>query len=206
MNAQTGPYDELYASSEQLWPDRPGRIVRDAADRLPPGRALDLGCGDGKNSVFLAQRGWRVDGCDISQLALHRFRARLRRANITAPGTYVCASASELKVEHGYYDLVLAYGLFHCLDGETLRRTRQTIATALRPGGSLALAALTPDVPLPADHRTPGLHLRAAAEILGMFGDWTIITATSGEIVEEHPPIVAHHRHSVLWAMLRKPQ
>jgi hypothetical protein len=57
IKADQGPYDQLYRSRLFLWPDRPGRMVRLAADTMIPHRALDVGCGDGKDVSFLASRG-----------------------------------------------------------------------------------------------------------------------------------------------------
>ena len=71
-----GPYDRLYASRELLWSDEPGRMVKLAIERMDPARALDLGCGDGRNALSLEKAGWTVDGFDISEIAIRRARQR----------------------------------------------------------------------------------------------------------------------------------
>src|SRR5207244_12631949 len=68
-------WDERYRSAELVWGVRPNRWVeRELAD-LPPGRALDLACGEGRNALWLAARGWQVTAVDFSAVALDKARA-----------------------------------------------------------------------------------------------------------------------------------
>jgi cyclopropane fatty-acyl-phospholipid synthase-like methyltransferase len=200
------PYDRLYAATEQLWPDTPGRMVVEAGHLLPPGRALDLGCGDGKNAVYLARRGWQVDAYDSSRLALTQFRARLARSNgLSGHVKWSHADVVQLSLPNGGYDLVVAYGLFHCLDESRFRRMCDRIKGALRVEGLLAIASFTPDLEIPANHGTGQLYPREAASVLEHFPNWSVLRHTEGRIVEEHVPAVAQHEHSVFWAVLSKP-
>ena len=65
-------WDELYGSRDQLFSGNPnGALVTEAAD-LPPGQALDVGCGEGGDALWLARRGWQVTAVDISRTALER--------------------------------------------------------------------------------------------------------------------------------------
>ena len=57
--------------------------VAEGEDALPPGRALDLGCGSGRDAVYLARRGWQVTGVDAVSLALSRAAERARQAAVT---------------------------------------------------------------------------------------------------------------------------
>lgn len=65
-------WDERYRSRTMLWSGRPNpSLVAEAAD-LAPGRALDIGCGEGGDAIWLAERGWEVTAVDISAVALAR--------------------------------------------------------------------------------------------------------------------------------------
>jgi len=65
-------WDRRYTDSEFLWSVEPNRfVVRELGD-LPPGRALDLACGEGRNAVWLAKNGWRVTAVDFSSVALQK--------------------------------------------------------------------------------------------------------------------------------------
>ncbi|MFC9913175.1 class I SAM-dependent methyltransferase [Streptomyces sp. NPDC059862] len=65
-------WETRYRDTDRVWSGRPNQLlVREAAD-LEPGRALDLGCGEGGDAIWLASRGWHVTGVDISATALER--------------------------------------------------------------------------------------------------------------------------------------
>src|SRR6476659_8644082 len=73
---QAAEWDARYGERDDaMWSGRPnGRLVVEVAD-LPPGRALDVGCGEGADAIWLARRGWRVAAIDVSTNALQRARA-----------------------------------------------------------------------------------------------------------------------------------
>ena len=74
-----------------MWSSRPnGRLLAEVAD-LAPGRALDVGCGEGVDAIWLAQRGWTVTAIDISTVAIGRAREAAARAG--AEVQWVCADA-----------------------------------------------------------------------------------------------------------------
>jgi SAM-dependent methyltransferase len=130
-------WDERYASTPLLWNREPNRFVVSRCGSLAPGRALDLACGEGRNAVWLASRGWRVTGLDHSTVAIERSRAiagaagvdlELRRADaLTAP------------LEHRAYDLVL----LSYLQLPPAERTTvlERALDAVAPGGTFLLVA-----------------------------------------------------------------
>ena len=65
-------WDERYRSKEQVWSGNPNpHLVEQIAD-IAPGTALDVGCGEGADAIWLAARGWQVTAADVSQVALDR--------------------------------------------------------------------------------------------------------------------------------------
>jgi SAM-dependent methyltransferase len=65
-------WERLYSESGPRWSGHPNQRLVEVAGELPPGRALDLGCGEGGDAVWLAQRGWTVTAVDVSSTALRR--------------------------------------------------------------------------------------------------------------------------------------
>lgn len=79
MTASESPADfwnRRYQGTERLWPSDPNGLLVEFAHELRPGRALDVGAGEGRNAVWLAQRGWRVTALDVSGTALARAARR----------------------------------------------------------------------------------------------------------------------------------
>ncbi|MDH6124973.1 class I SAM-dependent methyltransferase [Kitasatospora sp. GP82] len=130
-------WDQRYRSAELVWGTEPNRWVRRECRGLPPGRALDLAAGEGRNSLWLAARGWRVTALDFSPVALDRGR-RLAAGLPDAVSdrlTWVEADARTHVPEPGAYDLVLIAYLH--LPAEQRRTVLRTAADALAPGGTL---------------------------------------------------------------------
>ncbi|HET6563705.1 MAG TPA: class I SAM-dependent methyltransferase [Marmoricola sp.] len=67
-------WDSRYAAVEQVWSLAPNQFVAAELADLPPGRAVDLACGEGRNAIWLASRGWQVTALDFSQVAVDRGR------------------------------------------------------------------------------------------------------------------------------------
>jgi SAM-dependent methyltransferase len=126
-------WDRRYAGTELVWTAEPNRFVVAELRDLAPGRALDLGSGEGRNAVWLAARGWQVTAVDFSAAGLDKGR-RLAAARGTAVD-WVQADLRDYQPEAGAFQLVLvAYLQLRAaeLDG-VLRRA----VTALAPAGTL---------------------------------------------------------------------
>lgn len=199
-----GPYDRLYACRDLLWPSEAGRMVRRAHALAAPGNVLDAGCGDGKNAAFLIERDWSVDAFDVSSLAVDACRRRLAAAPRKRFRLWQadCRFAA-LMLAH--YDMVISYGLYHCLDDRDVRDTHCRLASSLKPGGLFVCATFNDNLVLPPGHCTNGLILRTEHHLKGLFIGWNEIQFEIGTIEEDHLPLVARHRHSLTWAIYRKP-
>jgi SAM-dependent methyltransferase len=199
-----GRYDLLYRGTDLLWSDSPGRMVAEVNCLTSPGRALDLGCGDGRNLVWLEGRGWNVDGVDVSSAALSAARRRIHFRGVGNPDRLLRRDACEMDIPENTYDLVLAYGLYHCIDDNRLARLHSFVTSALRPGGFFVFSCLDSRLPVPPDHMTGPLFLRSTAVIWQLFSDLTPVRASEGEIDEHHGSLVGPHRHSAVWGIFRR--
>lgn len=63
-------WDQRYSGPDLVWGEAPNRFVAEELAALPPGRAIDLGTGEGRNAIWLAERGWRVTAVDFSAAGL----------------------------------------------------------------------------------------------------------------------------------------
>lgn len=128
-------WNERYASRELLWSAEPNRRFAAEVESLPPGRALDLACGEGRNAIWLAERGWRVTAVDFSEVAVDR--GRRIAAERGAEVDWVVADVLEHAPEPEAFDLVAV--VFLQLDAERRRQTLAGAAAALAPGGTLVV-------------------------------------------------------------------
>ncbi|NLE82435.1 MAG: class I SAM-dependent methyltransferase [Rhodococcus sp.] len=73
-------WDERYSQNDLVWGSPPNAVVVEQLTALPHGRALDLACGEGRNSLWLATRGWHVTGIDYSSVAIDKARTLASRS------------------------------------------------------------------------------------------------------------------------------
>jgi SAM-dependent methyltransferase len=130
-------WDERYAGSELIWGAGANRWVAQYTDSLAPGRAVDLACGEGRNAVYLAERGWQVVGVDFSAAAIDKAR-RLERSRAEAgalqpPIRWVCADVTSYQPEP--VDLALVVYLH--LPAPARRAVLTATVAALAPGGTV---------------------------------------------------------------------
>lgn len=125
-------WDERYAGQELLWRAEPNRFLVEEIAHLAPGSALDLACGEGRNAVWLAERGWQTTGVDFSSVALAKARrlANERGVNVR----WVEADLLEW-APSGSFDLVVV--LYLHLPERTRQAALSSAANAVAPGGTI---------------------------------------------------------------------
>ncbi len=126
-------WNKRYADKEFVWTVDPNRFLVAEAGGLASGRALDLGCGEGRNAVWLAEQGWQVTAVDFSEVGLDKARrlASARGVRIT----WVLADVTTYRPKADAYDLVLM-----CYLQLPTRQRRAVLAYAkhaLAPQGTL---------------------------------------------------------------------
>lgn len=141
MTANSGDsrqvWEARYAASPLVWSGRVNVQLERIAGELPAGRALDLGCGEGGDAIWLAEHGWTVVGVDISDTALHRARAEAQTRGVADRIDFQCHDLAE-SLPAGSFDLVSAQFLHStvALDRPAILRRA---AAAVAPGGSLLI-------------------------------------------------------------------
>ena len=126
-------WDERYAGPELVWGSGPNRFVADELDNLPPGRAIDLGTGEGRNAIWLAERGFTVTAVDFSRVGLARAAGLAAGRGVSVD--WVHADLLAYRPAPGRFDLVLI--AYIQLPADRLTTLARTAATALAPGGTL---------------------------------------------------------------------
>jgi SAM-dependent methyltransferase len=127
-------WNARYSAAELVWGAAPNRFLEAELGEVPPqGRALDLACGEGRNAIWLASRGWGVTAVDYSDVAIER--ARGLAANEGVEVEWVCADVTRYAPEARAFQLVVS--LYLHVPGDERRRVFEHAAAALTPGGTL---------------------------------------------------------------------
>jgi SAM-dependent methyltransferase len=158
-------WESKYSAPEHIPDQEPSAWLKNNAEHLAVnGKALDLAMGEGRNAVFLAQRGYDVTGVEIAAAAIGKAEALARQHNVRI--ATVQADLDDYAIEENAYDLILC---FNFLD----RRLFPGIRRGLKPGGLLFYETFSID------------HLKYSRfkkdwvlehnELLRAFGDWRIL-------------------------------
>ncbi|WP_020575332.1 class I SAM-dependent methyltransferase [Actinopolymorpha alba] len=128
-------WDEMHAARTAATDPQPNARLTETVTGLSPGDALDLGCGDGGDALWLAGQGWHVTAADISAVAVERLAALARSHGL---GDRVTAGRHDLRTSfpHGEFDLICAHYL-HTPFNLDRAAVLRSAAHALRPGGRL---------------------------------------------------------------------
>jgi len=128
-------WDERYSGTEFEWTTRPNQFVAAELADLPPGRALDLAAGEGRNTVWLAERGWRVTAVDFSRVGLEKGRKLSAARGVDdARVEWVVADLRDYEPERDIYDLALI--AYFQVSPEVRAAVLARAAAALAPGGT----------------------------------------------------------------------
>ncbi|MFD3732725.1 SAM-dependent methyltransferase [Streptomyces sp. NPDC058632] len=176
--ADAGQFWEKHYGTRSARGERANPLLVETAGSLPPGAAVDLGCGTGGDTLWLARHGWQVTAVDISGTAVEGVRARARELGL---GDRVTAEQHDLarSFPGGTFDLVSAQYLhtpFPLPRGQVLR----TAARQLRPGGLLLVVDHGSTAPW-SWNQDPDTHYPTPDEIaagLGLDpGQWRVLRA-----------------------------
>lgn len=126
-------WNARYAGRELVWTAEPNRVFAGEVADLQPGRALDLGSGEGRNAVWLAERGWRVTAVDFAAAGLAK--ARELAASRGVEVDWVHADLLEYEPAAGAFDLVAI--LYLQLPRDELDVVLRRAAAAVALGGTL---------------------------------------------------------------------
>ena len=142
-------WNERYASQPILWAVDPGPFLAGELGHRPPGRALDLGAGEGRTTLWLAERGWQVTAVDFSDVGLDKGRQRAEPLGVAGNIEWICADLLDFDPSGTAYDLVLL--MFIHLPPADRRRLLRQAAGTLNPGGMMLVVGYHPVEDSPTD-------------------------------------------------------
>lgn len=195
-SANAADWDHRYGG-DRLWSGNPNGTLVVEVERMAPGRALDVGAGEGGDAVWLAERGWRVTASDVSERALERVAAEARRRGLHVECLHADANARD-PYEPAAYDLVSAQ--YASIPRTPDRRGVHNVLGAVAGGGTLLVVGhdLAPmRAPVDAHHHSrpfdPDAYVRVEdfLAVITDSPDWEIETYET----RPRPPGAASTHH-----------
>jgi SAM-dependent methyltransferase len=179
-------YDRAERPEDLPWhsEDPPELLDAALAEHPDGGRALDVGCGAGVFSVYLARRGFEVTGVDFVGAAISMARERAERSGVTIE--LIEADVSEWRSEEPF-DLVLDRGCLHMLEDTARRRYRERLGDWVAPGGSYLLGHFLKRHAL--DWRPVGPRRLRPGDVVAMFEPDFVLHAQSDETLRLPLPV-----------------
>ena len=180
-------WEQRYRSSDTGAEEAPTALVVETAGSLPPGTAIDLACGAGRNALYLAQKGWTVTAVDGSETAIELVRQRADVRGLSVQTLMADLTRESFKMPPGQFDLIV---MAYYLQRDLFTQVKQ----AVRPGGLVLAIVHTPE---PGESWT---QKRAApGELRGFFGGWEILHDYEG------PSRDPAHRRPVAEIVAKRP-
>lgn len=163
-------WDRMYRDRKAPWDPEPNDTLAEVAAGLPAGAALDMGCGEGADAIWLAARGWRVTAADVSGAALERARA----ADPEGCVEWRKADFEAWDPPAGAFDLVSAHFLHVPPAARPAFFAR--LARATRPGGTLVFVAHHPSdlATMPWRPNIPDLYFTAEEVVAALGEGWEV--------------------------------
>ena len=134
-------WDERFAAEHYVYGREPNQFFREQIEPLTPGRALFVGEGEGRNSVYAASKGWKVDAVDISEEAKKKAVRLAAEAGVDV--NFTVSDISEYTPPENHYDLIVLI-FFHVMP-DLREETHAKLAGALKPGGRVVLESYEKD-------------------------------------------------------------
>ena len=166
-------WDERYAGTELVWTAEPNRFLVAEVGDMPPGQALDLACGEGRNAVWLARQGWEVLGVDFSQNGLDKAAALAARHDVSVE--WVRADVTSYQAPPRTFDLVVI--LYLHVPRTEWSAVLTHAADALAPGGTLLVVGH--------DSTNPKEGYGGPQDPDVLYGPEDVVAALSGLVIDK---------------------
>ncbi len=195
-------WERAYADMDTRTFGEPSQEVRDVVPTLKPGaKILDLGCGEGRNALLLAENGFDVTAVDISEAGIRKLQALAQKNNL-----HIHTQVADIR-DYWFpqsFDLIVSHGCLHLLERESWQKLIPLCKTYTNPGGINIIVVFTDTIAPPDDLKDFCLGLFREGEVFSLYSDWETLQQQSYTFEDEHPGS-SRHMHPVNKLVARKP-
>ncbi len=183
-------WESEYLNKEKSTFGKPSKEVEDIVPFLvKDAKVLDVGCGDGRHSLYLAALGFQVDAFDISENAIEKLNF-LKERNDLNINTYVC-DVSEFEFRYKY-DLIIIHGVLQFIEREKQPKIIELLKNWTNKNGYHIVALFTDEEPVPNDLKDVMIGVFKNEEIKDYYNDWQIKMFESKKFNDEHENGIKH--------------
>ena len=176
--------------------------VREVASELAHGaKILDLGCGEGRNALLLAERGFDVTAVDVSESGIRKLNALARQREVAIHSEV--ADMRDYQLPHSF-DLIISHGCLHLVERKSWQQLIPVLKAHTNPGGINIVVVFTDAIPPPDDLKDLCLGLFREGEVFSLYSDWEALLEQSYTFEDEHPGS-SRHTHPANKLVARKP-
>ncbi|MGI0070655.1 MAG: class I SAM-dependent methyltransferase [Thermoplasmata archaeon] len=198
-------YDERYSRPGLYWGSKPTQLARDVVRivrSLPrsPRTLVDLGSGEGRDSIHFARRGYRVSGVDISSAGVRKAERRASRLGVDVQ--FLVGDIRTYRLRHRV-DVVFCSGALNNLPRRIRASRFEHFKANTAPGGVNAMNADVPKPYIPPQTTNPFASPFRSGELLGYYWDWEILESGQGEFISTSGGVP--HRKAMDVVIARKP-
>jgi tellurite methyltransferase len=181
---------------------QPSEEIQQMVELLPPrASVLDLGCGEGRNALFLANKGFDVTAIDISVAGIRKLRKLAEEAKVS-----ICSEIADMR-DYTFttlYDLIISHGCLHLVERSVWFGLVQKIKQYTKPGGINVVVVFTDRLPPPDDLKDFCIGLFREGELAQLYADWETFLSKSYTFEDRHPGGFTHI-HPANKVVMKKP-
>jgi tellurite methyltransferase len=198
-------YDERYSRPGLYWGTKPTGLAHDLVRivrRLPrpPRTLIDLGSGEGRDSIYFARRGWRVLGVDISSVGVRK--SKLRASHLGVRATFEVGDLRTYRFDRRV-DVVFSSGALNNIPSRMRAARFEHFKANTSPGGINALNADVAKPYIPPQTTNPFASPFRSGELLGYYWDWQVLESAQVEFISTASGVP--HRKAMDVVIARKP-
>lgn len=181
---------------------QPSEEICQLVDLLPHGAmVLDLGCGEGRNALFLAKNGFDVTAVDISVAGIRKLRSLAEEGEVRIRSEVADMTEFAFTTD---YDLIVSHGCLHLVEQSAWLSLIEKFKRHTNPEGINVVAVFTDRLPSPDDLKDFCIGLFQEGELAQLYADWETILNKSYTFEDKHPGNITHI-HPVNKVVMRKP-
>lgn len=200
-------YNQIYKNNNNVWGNQPNELLQKIYCRLKAGmNFLDLGCGQGRDSLFMLQKKINVDAVDCSQEGINKTKEGIQKNNL--PGDNInlfCSNIKDFKITKNKYDAINAFNSLQFLSKKEVLKIIKNIKNNIRSNGYVIISGFTTADPSYKKISEDQRCFLKPRELKKMFSDFNIV-GYKEEIIKDkgHPGNPEPHQHGIAKIIAQK--